>query len=124
MISQADCGYDIIERTTDSYHETTYVGMPPEEAEKHPHHIVSMAPGDILLFNQKAPHGVRPNNADWIRYSYDLRYEATEGASAVGTKYGFVAQSKIKPSSVTPVKEWIQKRDAYLEWFEQTGGQK
>lgn len=124
LISQQDCGYDIIERQTDSYAVTSYVGMPPEEAEKYPHHIVPMTPGDILLFNQKTPHGVRPNNADWIRYSYDLRYEATEGASAVGAKYGFVAQSKVNPGSVTSVEEWTKKRDAYLEWFKQTGGQK
>jgi|GEM_PF-826106 len=124
MISQAECGYEMFERAKVEFETTGYVGMRPEEAAKYKHHPMRMEQGDVLAFNQKTPHRASPNTADRIRYSYDLRYEATEGATPVGDKYGFIAQSLTDPGSVTPVEEWIKKRDAYLAWFDQTGGVK
>jgi len=124
LISQADCGHGMFPRVKDDYDETSYVGMRPQDAENYPHRPMPMSPGDILLFTQKTPHAVMPNEADHVRYSYDLRYEATGDATAVGAKYGFVARSLADPSSVTPAAEWVKKRDAYLAWFEKTGGKK
>jgi hypothetical protein len=106
------------------YDQTGYVGMQPEIAASFPHHKPVLQAGDVLLFNQKAPHRASPNLADRVRYSYDLRYEAIDSDTAVGRKYGFIAQSDLDPGQVTPMAEWVRKRDLYLQWFEQTQGRK
>jgi phytanoyl-CoA hydroxylase len=124
MISLQDCGDMIFERAKVNYDETGYVGMRPEIAEQFPHHKISMEAGDILLFNQKAPHQASLNHADRVRFSYDLRYEAIESDTAVGRKYGFIARSLRDPSLETTMADWVRKRDLYLEWFGETKGRK
>ncbi len=72
----------------------------------------TMGPGDLLAFNQRTPHGAAPNHSDHVRWSVDLRYEATATATVVGRKYGFVAQSRSNPQSETSLADWLKKRQA------------
>ena len=48
---------------------------------------VPMDRGDALCFTQLTPHRALRNTSDVVRWSMDLRYEATDG----GKQYGFVA---------------------------------
>jgi ectoine hydroxylase-related dioxygenase (phytanoyl-CoA dioxygenase family) len=69
-----------------------------------------IGPGDALVFTQITPHGAWPNHADHIRWSVDIRYEATATATVVGRKYGFVAQDRSDPSRETSLDDWLAKR--------------
>jgi hypothetical protein len=73
---------------------------------------VTLERGDLLVFNQRTAHGAMTNATDHIRWSVDVRYEATATATVVGKKYGFVAQSVSDPASETPLAEWLAKRTA------------
>ncbi len=70
---------------------------------------VEMETGDVLCFHQKTPHRALPNRSDAVRWSLDVRYEATEGATESGRDKGFVARSRRHPTWVIPFAEW-QKR--------------
>jgi hypothetical protein len=39
-----------------------------------------------------------------------VRYEATATATVIGRKFGFIAQSREHPSSVTPLAVWLEKQ--------------
>ncbi|MBV8074309.1 MAG: hypothetical protein JO140_02680, partial [Candidatus Eremiobacteraeota bacterium] len=69
-----------------------------------------MEPGDLLAFDQLAPHGAAEHRGERLRWSIDVRYEATPKATQVGKKFGFVAQSPASPGSVTPLTAWLRKR--------------
>lgn len=92
------------------YDRTGFLRIAPEEVARHTALPISMLPGDILLFNQRTPHAAAPNAIDRIRWSVDIRYEATATATVVGKKYGFVAQSRNDPASETSLADWLKKR--------------
>ena len=78
-----------------------------------------LVPGDVLVFDHRTPHGAAPHVLDRIRWSIDVRYEATATATVVGRKYGFVAQSRHDPSSETPLEDWLKKQapaEAFIPW--------
>lgn len=90
--------------------ETGFIGLSPEDIEKYPMHVMEMDRSDVLVFNQLVPHGSANHSADHVRWSFDIRYIATSMANAGSKKYGFIAQSKLDPGSVTPCAEWLQQR--------------
>lgn len=49
--------------------------------------------GGCICFTPLTVHRGTPNNAQRIRWSVDVRYEATDGATVSGRRYGFVARS-------------------------------
>jgi ectoine hydroxylase-related dioxygenase (phytanoyl-CoA dioxygenase family) len=72
---------------------------------------VEMDPGDVLCFPQKTPHRALPNMSDTVRWSMDIRFEATEGASAIGRKQGFVARSNEHPERIPTYEQWLAQWD-------------
>lgn len=94
------------------YERTGFLRILPADVARHTALPQRMSPGDILLFNQRTPHGAAPNLTGHTRWSVDIRYEATSTATVVGRKYGFIAQSKDDPASETSLADWLQKRQA------------
>jgi ectoine hydroxylase-related dioxygenase (phytanoyl-CoA dioxygenase family) len=94
------------------YDRTGFLRIAPDDIARFTPRRMSMSPGDVLLFNQRTPHAAAPNEIDRIRWSVDVRYEATATATVVGSKYGFVAQSLRDPASETSLEEWLKKRQA------------
>ena len=92
------------------YERTGFLGLSPEDQAAYTHHVMRMGPGDVLMFNQLVPHGAAPNETRHIRWSVDVRYEATETATVIGRRYGFVAQSRKNPASETSLEDWMKKR--------------
>lgn len=70
---------------------------------------IDMDAGDALCFNQLMPHRAMPNTSDAVRWSMDLRYEATPGATESGRKQGFIARSTASPASVETYEQWLSK---------------
>ena len=95
-----------------NYERTNFLGLSPEDIARYPHHVMRMGPGDLLMFNQLVPHGAAENLTRHIRWSMDVRFEATATATVVGRRYGFVAQSRQNPASETSLEEWLTKRQA------------
>ncbi|HLY67505.1 MAG TPA: phytanoyl-CoA dioxygenase family protein [Chloroflexota bacterium] len=96
------------------YARTGFLGLSPADVAAHIAIPFTMQPGDLLAFTQRTPHGAAPNLSDHIRWSVDIRYEATATATLLGQKYGFVAQSIDNPAAVTPLEAWLQKRELQL----------
>jgi len=110
VMSRQDIGDKVFEPFDYDYKKTGFLGLSPQEIARYPQIPVTMDRGDLLIFNQKTPHAAMKNVSDHIRWSIDIRYEATETATVVGRKFGFVARSERDPSSVTPVAEWCLKQ--------------
>lgn len=89
--------------------ESGFIGLSPEARADLNGISIEMNPGDILCFTQKTPHRALPNLSDAVRWSMDLRYEATPTATASGRKQGFVARSHEAPYSVETYEEWLKK---------------
>jgi len=68
-----------------------------------------MEPGDVLCFTQLLPHRALPNRSDAVRWSMDVRYEATPTATESGKKQGFIARSAVNPASVETYEQWLAK---------------
>ena len=97
----------LLEGHTDQ--QTGFLGLSHEDR-KGLHGIsVEMEPGDVLCFHQKTPHRALPNKSDAVRWSLDVRYEATERATQAGKDKGFVARSPRDPTRVVPYGEWQQR---------------
>jgi hypothetical protein len=91
--------------------ETGFIGLPPE-ARKHLKGLsIEMDPGDVLCFTQRMPHRALSNQSDAVRWSMDIRYEATATATPTGQKQGFIVRSLQDPASVTPYQDWLRKWD-------------
>lgn len=88
---------------------TGFVGLSKEDQAGLHGISIDMQRGDALCFHQKTPHRALSNQSDSVRWSMDVRYEATDGASASGTKHGFIARSEADPASVTPYEVWLKK---------------
>jgi len=110
VMSRLDTGDRLFAPEDYDYEQTGFFGLAPEDVARYPHVCEAMVPGDALVFDQRTPHGAEPNRAERIRWSIDVRYEATATATVVGRKYGFVVQSRKDPASETPLADWLAKR--------------
>jgi phytanoyl-CoA hydroxylase len=111
VMSLLDTGNRMFDSYDYDYARTGFLGLSPADVARHRAIPITMEPGDLLAFTQRTPHGAAPNRSDHIRWSVDVRYEATATATLVGRKYGFVAQSLSDPASVTPLERWLRKRE-------------
>jgi len=92
----------------DNFEDVTgFIGLTPEDRAALKGISVEMDPGDVLCFPQKTPHRALPNMSDTVRWSMDIRFEATEGASEIGRKQGFVARSPSHPELVPTYEQWL-----------------
>ena len=92
--------------------ETGFIGLSPQDRKNLNGISIEMGPGDVLCFPQKTPHRALPNQSNAVRWSMDIRYEATPQATESGKKQGFVARSLIDPSSVASYEQWLTKWEA------------
>ena len=92
----------------DGHHdqETGFLGLSPEDRQGLQGVSIEMEPGDLLCFTQKTPHRALANRSDAVRWSLDVRYEATDRATESGKAKGFVARSPHNPAAVVPCAEW------------------
>jgi phytanoyl-CoA hydroxylase len=112
VMSRQDTGDVVFAPEAHDYERTGFLRIAPADVARHTALPMRMSPGDILLFNQRTPHGAARNRSDHVRWSVDIRYEATATATVVGQKYGFVAQSPSDPATETSLAEWLTKRQA------------
>jgi hypothetical protein len=110
FMSKIDTKDQMFEPHEFDFKNTGFLGLGPDDVTRFPHHYESMERGDLVIFDQRTPHGANLNKSNAIRWSIDIRYEATATATVVGKKFGFVAQSKENPASETSLEEWITKR--------------
>jgi len=110
VMSKKDTGDRLFPVHDYDFKKTGYLGLPPDDILAYPHICEPMEPGDALVFNQRTPHGVQPNLANHVRWSIDVRYEATSTATKIGSAYGFVAQSRQNPQTETPLAVWLRKQ--------------
>lgn len=68
---------------------------------------VPMHVGDALVFTQRTPHGANSILSEKLRWAIDIRFEATEGRTIIGRRFGFIARSIDAPGTETPLKEWL-----------------
>ena len=86
--------------------ETGFLGLSPQDRQELQGVSVAMQPGDLLCFSQKTPHRALSNRSDAVRWSLDVRYEATDQATESGRDKGFIARSPRKPAAVVDYAEW------------------
>jgi len=98
------------------YHRTGMLGLSPKDLRLLNKTPIHMKKSDILIFNQRTPHGANFYNNKPLRWALDFRYEASIGATFVGQKYGFVAQSKTNPLKEDSFENWQEKRKLYLNF--------
>jgi phytanoyl-CoA hydroxylase len=110
VISRQETGGVVLPSELYDFERTGFLRILPADMARFTPLPMRMAPGDILLFNQRTPHGAAPNLVERIRWSVDIRFEATATATVVGKKYGFVAQSLSDPASETSLADWLKKR--------------
>lgn len=91
---------------------TGFIGLSPQAAAGLRGVSIEMQPGDALCFPQKTPHRALPNHTDAVRWSMDVRYEATPNATMSGKKQGFIVRSKADPASEMTYEAWLQKWDS------------
>jgi phytanoyl-CoA hydroxylase len=97
----------LLEGTLDE--ESGFIGLSKEAAQTLKGVSIEMDPGDIVVFNHMMPHRALSNHSDAVRWSMDIRFEATEVATESGQKQGFVGRSLKNPSSVTNYHDWLRK---------------
>ena len=86
---------------------TGMIGVSPAELHTLTPITVPMSVGDALVFNQRTPHGANPLMSEKLRWAIDIRFEATEGRTVIGRKFGFIVQSINAPETETPLEEWL-----------------
>lgn len=89
--------------------KTGFIGLPGEEQDKLAGISVPMEIGDALCFHQKTPHRALSNRSNAVRWSMDVRYEATPQATESGKRQGFIAHSEEDPFSETTFEQWLEK---------------
>jgi phytanoyl-CoA hydroxylase len=95
--------------------ETGFIGLSPEDRKNLQGISIEMDPGDVLCFPQKTPHRALPNQSDAVRWSMDIRYEATTRATESGKRQGFIARSLTDPTSVSTYEQWLLKWEGIPE---------
>ena len=81
--------------------------LSPEEMPEEEPVTLPMSRGDVLLMHKEIPHRSFPNRSDTIRWSIDLRFQAT--GTPTGRSYwpDFPVRSAADPSSVlTDYEAW------------------
>jgi phytanoyl-CoA hydroxylase len=86
---------------------TGMVGLSPADLESLTPIPVPMSMGDVLVFTQRTPHGANSILSEKLRWAIDIRFEATEGRTLIGRRFGFIAQSIDNPSTETPLESWL-----------------
>jgi ectoine hydroxylase-related dioxygenase (phytanoyl-CoA dioxygenase family) len=89
VISRSEFGNKIFGNYDYDYKNTGFVGLSPKELETYNLVPINMERGDLLIFDQFAPHGACSNDSEGIRRSMDIRYELTASRPAIGKKFGF-----------------------------------
>lgn len=90
------------------FKNTGYLGLSKTDIKRYKKKAIPMNLGDILIFNHLVPHGTNPLKKNYIRWSLDIRYEATSNATGLGKKFGFIAYDK-KKEKITKQSDWIKK---------------
>lgn len=67
----------------------------------HPIVTLPMRKGSVLLMHKHTPHSSSRNSTDTVRWSIDLRYQATGTATGRPFYPAFVVRSRANPASVT-----------------------
>ena len=70
---------------------------------------IEMDRGDVLCFSQKMPHRALSNRSDTVRWSMDVRYEATGQATESGKDKAFIVRSPRNPEAIMSCEAWLQK---------------
>lgn len=89
--------------------ETGFLGIAPAERARLRGISIGMKAGDALCFTQLTPHRALPNRSDRVRWSMDVRYEASAHATEAGRKHGFIASSRRDPGAVLRYEEWLKR---------------
>lgn len=110
VVSTRDTGNVMFESYEYDVERTGVVGLAPADIARLAPVAVPMRRGDVLVFTQRTVHGASPVGEGALRWSIDLRYEATAGRTHIGKKFGFVVASETDPSSVTPLEKWLSQR--------------
>ena len=100
-------GSKLLEGAVDE--ESGFLGLSREESADLKGHSIEMDPGDVLCFPQKMPHRALPNQSEAVRWSMDVRYEATESATDSGRDKGFVVRSPGNSSAVESSDTWLSR---------------
>ena len=66
--------------------------------------------GAAILFNDRLIHSSTSNQSDHVRWSVDLRYQATEQDRMPQHGAGFLARSASHPECVATLDDWLSKR--------------
>lgn len=111
VFSTEETGNKLFEVYDHDYQRTGTVGLSPEDAARYTPIAAPMKRGDVLIITQRSPHAAVPMTVDRLRWSFDARFEATEGRTVHGRKYGMILQSQSDPASVTPLEEWLKKQE-------------
>ncbi len=106
LMSKEDIKSNVLPPVDYDYASTGYLGLSKEDIAKYPHHEIEMKRGDLLCFNHLVPHGTQPHKKNYVRWTFDIRYEPTNIATQLGKKFGFVVNSK-DPSLITPMNQWL-----------------
>ena len=92
--------------------------LSPEEMPKGEPVALPMSRGDVLLMHKEIPHRSFPNRSDTIRWSIDLRFQATGTPTGRSFWPDFAVRSAAAPSSVlTDYEAWSKM------WIEALAGQ-
>ena len=91
--------------------ETGFLGIRPEDRRNLTSHPVPMKAGDLLCFTSLTPHHAYTNETDRVRWSLDIRYQATDSIdpSEEQENIGFVVRSGSDPGSVESYEQWYAK---------------
>lgn len=92
----------------DSYVDapTSIIALPPNATTDLHGAVPLVARGGCICFSQLNAHRGTPNRADRIRWTIDVRYEATDGATMAGRRFGFIAASPSGRHRETAFEEW------------------
>ena len=98
--------------------ETGFLGIRPEDRKNLKSVPVEMDAGDLLCFTSLTPHHAYTNETDRVRWSLDIRYQATDSVdpSEEQENIGFLVRSKEDPSRVESFEQWFAKGWADREW--------
>ena len=89
--------------------ETGFLGLSHKARKNLPGRSIEMDRGDVLCFSQKMPHRALSNRSDTVRWSMDVRYEATGQATESGKDKAFIVRSPRKPEAIMSCEAWLQK---------------
>ncbi len=66
--------------------------------------------GVQLILNDKFIHSSTANNANHVRWSVDLRYQAVDQNPMAQIGAGFLARSLQRPNCVATLEDWLANR--------------